>query len=80
MNFRQGRHTQKNKHMIIRVGDIKNKDEAKKWVNKTVTWTTKTGKIIKGKIANSHGNKGSLRVIFERGLPGQSIGTKVKVE
>ena len=27
-----------------------------------------------------HGNKGAVRVKFEKGLPGQAISTKVKIE
>ncbi len=37
-------------------------------------------KKIMGKVAAPHGNKGVLRVIFERGLPGQAIGTKVEIK
>ena len=34
---------------------------------------------IYGKITRWHGNKGVLRVRFKKGLPGQAIGTKVKI-
>jgi hypothetical protein len=31
------------------------------------------GKEIRGKISDAHGNKGLVRAIFEKGLPGQAI-------
>lgn len=51
-------------------------------VGKKVVWTTpsKDKKTITGKISAAHGNKGCVRVIFEHGMPGQSLGTEAKVE
>ena len=38
-------------------------------------------KDYKGKISALHGKKGNVRAIFEdKGLPGQALGTKIKVE
>ena len=79
LNFRGGRHTQRNNEMIIHVSDVDNKTKAEKLVNKEVEWITPSGKKIKGRIINTHGNKGAVKVRFERGMPGQSISTKVKV-
>ena len=80
VNFRRGRHTQRSSQMIIKINDI-NKEKAQKFLNKAVTWKSSSGKKeIKGVISALHGNSGALRVRFERGLPGQAIGTKVKVE
>lgn len=58
---------------------LDNRENAAKLINKPVVWKTKSGNDIKGHIAAVHGNSGAVRAIFERGLPGQSIGTKVKV-
>jgi len=79
LNFRGGRHTQTNHEMIIKVSNIDSKAKAEKLVNKEVEWTTPSGKKIKGKIVKAHGNKGAVKVRFEKGMPGQSISTKVKV-
>ena len=79
-NFRQGRHTQKNNQMIILVKAISDKKKAEALVGKKVIWKSETGKEIIGKISSAHGNKGAVRAIFERGMPGQAIGTKVKIE
>ncbi|MEK6937264.1 MAG: 50S ribosomal protein L35ae [Nanoarchaeota archaeon] len=78
-NFRRSRHVQTNNQMIILVNNITKKEDSKKLVGKKVVWKTKTGKEILGKVASSHGNKGALRVIFEKGLPGQSLGEKVQI-
>ena len=80
VNFRQGKHTQTNNQMVIKVESVKNKEEAKSLINKKVVWKTSSGKELVGKITNFHGNSGALRVYFEKGLPGQSVGTKVKIE
>jgi len=66
--------------MVIRVKSVNTKEEAQKMIGKKVTWKSTTGKEIKGEVTNTHGNKGVLRVQFEKGLPGQSIGGKVSVE
>jgi large subunit ribosomal protein L35Ae len=79
-NFRQGRHTIKMKHMIITVPKVDTREKAEKLVGKKVTFKTQTGKEIVGEVRAPHGNNGAIRAIFEKGLPGQSIGQKVKVE
>ena len=79
MHFRQGRHHVNPKQMILKVADTA--EEAEKSIGKTVTWKTPTGNEIKGKISALHGRNGNVRAIFaEKGLPGQALGQKVKVE
>jgi len=80
MNYRMSRSRQKNKHMIIQVEGCSGKEKAKELVGKKVVWTSPAGKELAGKIAAVHGNSGAVRAIFEKGLPGQSIGSKVKIE
>jgi len=79
MQFRRGRKTYKPRHFILDVG-TKNRDEAEKFVGKEVEWKSPAGKIIKGKISSAHGNKGLVRAIFEKGLPGQAITGEVEVK
>jgi len=67
------------RHFILDFG-AKNKEDAAKMAGKTVTWKSPAGKIIEGKISASHGNKGLVRAIFERGLPGQALNTDVEVK
>ena len=79
MHFRQGRHHQNTKQMIIKVADTA--EEAEKVIGKTVSWTSPSGNVITGKVSALHGRNGAVRAIFEeKGLPGQAIGQKVKVE
>lgn len=78
-NFRQAQHHQKPNHLIILVDGVDSREKAQKLVGKKVTWTTKTGKTIEGEIRAPHGNKGAVRAIFERGLPGQALTTKVNI-
>jgi len=80
VNFRRGRRTQKPSHIIVHLKDVNKRDKASELVGKGVVWKSPAGKEIKGKVASAHGNKGALRVIFEKGLPGQSIGGKVDFE
>ncbi|MBS3143676.1 50S ribosomal protein L35ae [Candidatus Woesearchaeota archaeon] len=77
-SFRRGRHTQYTNQMIINA-DM-NKEKAKELIGKKVIWTSPAKKEIKGVIKTTHGNKGCLRVHFEKGMPGQSLGTKVRIE
>ena len=78
-SFRRGRHVQSNNHMIIYLSSVNTKEETKKLIGKSVKWKSSSGKEFKGKVASAHGNKGALRVIFEKGMPGQSLGTKVEI-
>jgi large subunit ribosomal protein L35Ae len=66
-------------HMIVIPAGTKNKEEADKLVGKKVSYNTGK-KEMHGKVASSHGARGAVRVIFETGMPGQSIGKKVKIE
>ena len=79
VNFRMGRHTQKTNQMILQIPDINNKDKAKKLIGKKVVWKSPAGKQIAGTIKKDHGNKGAVRAYFEKGMPGQSIGTKIEI-
>ena len=79
IQFRRGRKTQYNRHFILDV-NAKNREEAGKFVGKEVEWTSPAGKKIKGKVSSAHGNKGLVRAIFEKGLPGQARNTEVEIK
>lgn len=80
IQFRRGRHVIHERHFLIEIPGIKNREEAGKLKGKSVEWKSPAGKIIKGKISSAHGNKGLIRAIFEKGLPGQAITTKVEIK
>jgi len=78
IQFRRGRKTYHPRHFILDVG-VKSREEAGKFVGKEVEWVSSAGKKIKGKISSAHGNKGLVRAIFEKGLPGQARNNEVEV-
>jgi large subunit ribosomal protein L35Ae len=80
VNYRQGRHTQNPYQMIVKIETIISKEQAEKLVGTKVVWKTPTGKEIAGKITSAHGNKGVVRVRFEKGMPGQAIGSEILVK
>jgi len=79
IQFRRGRKTYHPRHFILDVA-AKTREEAEKFVGKEVEWTSPAGKKIKGKISSAHGNKGLVRAIFEKGLPGQAKNTECEVK
>jgi large subunit ribosomal protein L35Ae len=79
VQFRRGRKTVKERHYLLDIG-LKDRAEAKKYAGKEVVWKSSAGKEIKGEISDAHGNKGIVRAIFEKGLPGQAITTDVEVK
>ena len=80
VNFRRGRKTFTPRHYIIEVDGVEDKKKAASLVGKSVSWKSPAGKILTGKIAATHGNNGVVRAIFEIGLPGQAIGSKVEIK
>lgn len=80
IQFRRGKRTIHERHFLIEAEGVSKRKDAEKLVGKDVEWKSPAGKIIKGKIASAHGNKGVIRAIFEKGLPGQAIGTPVEIK
>jgi large subunit ribosomal protein L35Ae len=79
VQFRRGLKRIHERHYLLDV-NVKSRDEASKFVGKEVIWKSPAGKEIKGKISSPHGNKGLVRAIFEKGLPGQARNTEVEVK
>jgi len=80
VQFRRGKRTVHERHFLLQVEGINSREEAKNLVGKEVEWKSPAGKIIKGKIAAPHGNKGLVRAIFEKGLPGQALTTYAEIK
>ena len=82
VSYRRGRHTQNDRQMILLIADVASKEEAASLIGKKVVWESrgKQKRKITGAIAALHGTKGRVRAIFERGLPGQSLGEMVVIE
>jgi large subunit ribosomal protein L35Ae len=79
MNYRRGRNTQNTRQMVLQPVGCKDKADAEKLLGKTVEWTTTAGNKLEGKVSRVHGGKGAVVAQFEKGLPGQAIGTKAKI-
>ncbi len=80
MNYRGGQRTQKVNQMIISPENASNKEDAEKLLGKKVEWTTPSGRKLAGTISRVHGRNGTVVAIFEKGLPGQAIGTEIEIE
>jgi large subunit ribosomal protein L35Ae len=80
VNYRGSRRVKHTLQMIVEVHGVTTKDKATSLVGKKVTWTTPGKKLMNGVVSGAHGNSGALRVRFDVGMPGQSIGQKVKIE
>ena len=80
VNFRGNIRMQKYNKLLILVDGVDSKDKAQTLVGKAVVWKTPAGKEMKGKVTNSHGDAGTVRVLFESGMPGQCLGTKVDLQ
>jgi large subunit ribosomal protein L35Ae len=79
IQFRRGLKHVHERHFILDLS-CNGKEEASKFIGKIVEWKSGAGKIIIGKISSSHGNKGLVRAVFERGLPGQAVNSYVEIK
>lgn len=79
VQFRRSRKVVKERHFLLDFGAT-SREEAKKMAGKIVEWKSPAGKIITGKISDAHGNKGLVRAIFEKGLPGQAVTTDIEIK
>lgn len=80
VHFRGSRRVKRHNQMIVQISSVDSREKASKLVGKKIVWKSSAGKQMVGQITNIHGNSGALRVRFDTGMPGQSIGTKVAVE
>lgn len=78
VNYRVGPKSQKPKECILQFRHVKSASEASKLIGRKVAWETENMKII-GQIVDLHGNKGLVRARFRKGVPGQALGTTVKL-
>ena len=80
VNFRGSRRVKRANQMIVEIEGLDSKEKASKLVGKKAIWNTSGGKQMNGQITAVHGNSGALRVRFDTGMPGQSIGKKILIE
>lgn len=80
VNFRGSHHRQNHRQMILQFHGVHNLEKAGSLLGKTVVFKTSAGNQIKGKISLPHGRNGAVRAIFEKGMPGQSLGKEIVIE
>ena len=76
-NYRKGPKSQRNQECLIKVLGVKQHDSSR-FVGWKVGWPLEESRLT-GVISRTHGKTGSLRAKFKKGLPGQALGTKVKI-
>ena len=78
-NYKLGSRTQTPKQYVV---NIEGYDRVKSsaLLGKSCVWTSPAGKTITGKIASVHGDRGAVIAKFDKGLPGQALGTKLLIK
>ena len=80
VSFRRSRRVVSGSQIIVNAATIDSRIKAESLIGKKVVWETPAKKVVSGKVSGTHGRNGSMKVLFEQGMPGQSIGNKVKIE
>ncbi|WUR05175.1 ribosomal protein eL33 [Vairimorpha necatrix] len=77
--LRRIRHTQ----ALIKINNVVNKEQAKNYIGHVVVSKRlnddKTPRDVEGVVIGVHGNKGLVRVKFERNMPAKSVTNVVEV-
>ena len=82
-SFRGSHKTQRGNQVIVRVEGVETRQKAVALEGKKVVWTNPEGKNkvkIAGYVSKAHGGKGAVRIVLEKGLPGQGLGTPIEVQ
>ena len=76
-NYNRGLWKQRTDRCLIKVRNVE-KSIARRLIGYKVMWPKNNPKIL-GKIIKTHGATGTLLVKFEKGIPGQALGTEVNI-
>ncbi|HID90951.1 TPA: 50S ribosomal protein L35ae [Candidatus Bathyarchaeota archaeon] len=80
LNYRLGSKAQHPKEYIVKFAGVRSRDRAAQLVGRKVVWYTRKGRPLVGKVIGVHGRRGVVRVRFRKGLPGEALGTRVKLK
>ncbi|MFQ6051068.1 MAG: 50S ribosomal protein L35ae [Candidatus Hydrothermarchaeota archaeon] len=80
INYCRSRKRQSNRTMVARFEGINDYSEASRLIGKEIKWKNPAGREIRGKIIDVHGTNGQVKVRFNKGLPGQAIGTEISLK
>lgn len=78
MNYRTGIRAQMSNECLIEVANVGNQAQAAKLVGQKVVWTNGKSQHA-GRIVGFHGKNGVIRAKFNKGVPGQAIGSVVQL-
>jgi large subunit ribosomal protein L35Ae len=79
VSYRRGKHTQRNKQILIRIEGINDRDKAARFIGRTVTWKSPRGHPLMGSIVGVHGRRGVVKARFKKGIPGHAIGAELTI-
>jgi large subunit ribosomal protein L35Ae len=77
LNYRLGKKRQRPRECLIVVREVE-EDIPMRLIGWKVSWPQDRSRLF-GRISKPHGKSGTLLVKFDRGLPGQALGTPVKI-
>ena len=85
--FRRGKTTQTEANALITVENCHDKAGARWYLGKRVAYVFKGKKSVNntkfrvrwGKVVNTHGHQGKIRVAFRKNLPPHAMGARVKI-
>ena len=78
VNYRIGIKTQNTKECLIQFAHINSASLVGQLIQRKVVWKQGDCKLI-GKISGAHGKNGVVKVKFQKGVPGQALGTTVEL-
>jgi len=78
VNYRVGPKTQRPRECLVKFPNVDSAEEASRLIGRKVAWPAEERRII-GKIVATHGTRGLVRVRFRKGVPGQALGTYVRI-
>jgi len=88
LGYQRGLRNQNNSCSLIKIKGVDSKNETEFYLGKRVAFITKAStpgkngskyRVNWGKVCRAHGGNGVVRCSFNRDLPPQSIGNKVRV-
>lgn len=79
-SFKRGRKTTYTNQVIVYLDGMNDKSKALALKGRKAQWTNSSGKARIGVVMDAHGDKGAIRVRFEKPLPPSSIGSKIFVK
>ncbi len=78
MNYRIGIRTQTSRECLIQFTNVESLGKVGKFIGQKVVWKGEKSELF-GKVVGFHGKNGVVRVRFKKGVPGQALGTTVKL-